>query len=116
MLKTGGVAGAPKKSYISAMILRVIATSLLFLVATPIPAQSAGKSASYKIGYNYIMETQRDRLTGLNDVFGVNGQPVLRKVKKWCSFVPIYRWGGPKNEKDWSKGCVDATMTLRQYE
>lgn len=68
------------------------------------------------MGYDYMMETPRDRHWGINEIWGAKGQPVLRKVKRFCSFVPLYNYGGPKSKSDWSKGCVDAVMTFRQYE
>ena len=97
------------------MRTKVIPVVVLLTMGIVTPVEAAKRSVSYKQGYNYIMETEQYRLSGLSNVWGVNGQPVLRKVKQWCSVVPLYRYGAPRSEKEWSRGCVAATMTLRQY-
>jgi hypothetical protein len=91
-----------------------------FLVAgTTTSAFAAKKSFSYKTGFNWILESNRNDLAsfGIEKVFGINGQPVLRKVKLWCNEMPMYMLRRPPSVGDWVKGCTAATMSisLRQF-
>jgi hypothetical protein len=91
---------------------------LIASLLAPLSSHAQGKSKSYKYGYNWIFESNRDSLSefGIKQVFGVTGQPVYRKVKIWCERMPLYMLRYPPKVNDWVKGCIDATMSLNERQ
>lgn len=100
-------------------VLIVFFVSSCLLGGSLAPASASSKSFSYKTGFNWIIESNRNDLSsfGIEQVFGINGQPVLRKVKIWCNSVTAYMLRRPPNVNDWIRGCTAATMgiNLRQF-
>ena len=90
--------------------------AFLLQVANVEIANSATKSRDYRIGYNWVMETDVYTLldNGINRAFNIQGNPVKSKAEAWCynrEYMIIYK--NKRSGSDWTKGCTAAVMKLK---
>ena len=68
-------------------------------------------SQLYRWGKEMVLNSSQEALArnGFLQVFGATGKPVKSKVESWCSSFSV---PGEAADKNYTKGCVDAAMTL----
>jgi hypothetical protein len=74
---------------------------------------SSVNSKSYQAGQDAVLNTSQELLyrQGFFGIFGATGQPVKSKATYWC--IAMQKMFPPYIEdKDATRGCVDAAMTL----
>ncbi len=94
----------------------IVATTLFLQFASFDYANPAQKSRDYKIGYNWVLNSDVYTLleNGINRSFNIQGNPVRFKAEAWCynrSFRIIY--SNKRSEKEWTQGCTAAVMKLK---
>lgn len=105
---------------VQVLTLSAALIGLVFLEGSTTADASTG-SKSFNFGFHFITDANPDNLfnAGYAGVFGATGLPVSQKAQAWCSsksYVTRIRTAYPNgvpNVKDWIKGCVSASMTLK---